>query len=128
MKKDKDIFADLTSVTLKSPISEEDEKVLIEQGPASVVVLNKEQKKKLAADAKQINKVLGIKNKGKSAKEANLPDHIRKAFITINDKKPNDPISVTFNGDWTGRDINLAGKHLILEYQLFVRNRAISNR
>ena len=90
--------------------------------------LPKKEKERVAADAKQVNKVLGIKKRGKSAKEANLPDHIRKAFITINDKKPNDPISITFNGDWTGKDINLAGKHLILEYQLFVRNRAISNR
>ena len=111
------------------PISEEDKKVLVENKPASVVVLNKEQRKKLAADSKQVNKVLGIKKKkGKSAKEANLPAHIRKAYITINDKTPNDPISVTFNGDWTGKDINLAGKHLILEYQVFVRNRAISDK
>lgn len=90
--------------------------------------LPKEQKKKLASDAKQVNKVLGIKGKGKSGKEANLPEHIRKAFITINDKHLNDPISITFNGEWTGKDINLAGKHLILEYQMFVRNRAISNK
>ena len=139
MKKDKDVLEDLASVTLKSPISEEEKEVLITQEPSKIIVhdtvdyevdevLNKEQKKKLAADAKQVNKVLGIKKKGKYAKEANLPDHIRKAFITINDKSPNDPISITFNGDWTGKDINLAGKHLILEYQIFVRNRAISNR
>ena len=91
--------------------------------------LTKEGKKKLAADAKKVNKVLGVKKKkGKSGKEANLPDHIRKAYITINDKSPNNPISITFNGDWTGKDINLAGKHLILEYQTFVRNRAISDK
>jgi len=92
--------------------------------------LPKKDKKKAVSDAKQVNKVLGIKKKkkGKSAKEANLPAHIRKAYITINDKTPNDPISVTFNGDWTGKDINLAGKHLILEYQMFVRNRAISEK
>lgn len=90
--------------------------------------LPKEEKKKVASDAKKVNKVLGIKKQGKSAKEANLPAHIRKAYITINDKKPNDPISITFNGDWTGKDINLAGKHLILEYQTFVRNRAIGGK
>ena len=54
-----------------------------------------------------------------------LPAHIRKAYIVINDKKPNDPIAISFSGVWTGSDINLAGKHLILDYQVYVRNRAI---
>jgi len=62
----------------------------------------------------------------KEIKEVEVPEHIRKVTITINDKKPNDPISVIFAGDWSGSDLNLAGKHLILEYNLFVRNRAIS--
>ena len=61
----------------------------------------------------------------KKIKEVKVPEHIRKVLITINDKKPNDPISVIFAGDWSGSDLNLAGKHLILEYNLFVRNRAI---
>jgi hypothetical protein len=55
-----------------------------------------------------------------------LPAHIRKVYITINDKKKNEPIVVQFSGEWTGSDINMAGKHLILEYNVFVRNRAIS--
>jgi len=83
-------------------------------------------KKKLAADSKRVNKVLGIKNKDFTKEK--LPSHIRKAYITINDKKPNELISIAFSGDWTGSDINLAGKHLILEYQTFVRNRAIRNK
>lgn len=61
----------------------------------------------------------------KKIKEVEVPEHIRKVTIIINDKKPNDPISVVFAGDWSGSDLNLAGKHLILEYNLFVRNRAI---
>ena len=62
----------------------------------------------------------------KKVKEDKVPEHIRKVTITINDKKLNDPISVVFAGDWTGADLNLAGKHLILEYNLFVRNRSVS--
>jgi len=61
----------------------------------------------------------------KKVQEIKVPAHIRKVEITINDKKPNDPITVIFAGDWDGSDLNLAGKHLILEYNLFVRNRAI---
>ena len=61
----------------------------------------------------------------KKIKEVKVPEHIRKVEIIINDKKPNDPITVIFAGDWDGSDLNLAGKHLILEYNLFVRNRAI---
>ena len=61
----------------------------------------------------------------KNIKEKKVPEHIRKVEIIINDKKPNDPIIVVFAGDWSGSDLNLAGKHLILEYNLFVRNRAI---
>lgn len=64
----------------------------------------------------------------KKVKEDKVPEHIRKVTITINDKKPNDPISVVFAGDWAGSDLNLAGKHLILEYNLFVRNRAIKGK
>jgi len=55
-----------------------------------------------------------------------LPAHIRKAYITINDKNKNEPISVSFSGEWAGSDINLAGKHLILEYGVYVRNRSIN--
>ena len=61
----------------------------------------------------------------KKIKEDKVPEHIRKVLIIINDKRPNEPISVAFAGDWSGSDLNLAGKHLILEYNLFVRNRAI---
>lgn len=89
--------------------------------------LSKKDKKKVALDSEKVNKVLGVK-KGKSNKKAKLPDYIRKASIVINDKEPNSPISITFDGDWTGKDINLAGKHLILEYQIFVRNRAIGGK
>ena len=60
--------------------------------------------------------------------EVEVPEHIRKATIIINDKKPDNPISVIFAGDWAGSDLNLAGKHLILEYNLFVRNRAIKDK
>ena len=66
--------------------------------------------------------------KPKEGKKEKLPEHIRKAYIVINDKKPNDPISIAFDGEWTGIDINLAGKHLILEYHVFVRDRAIKGK
>ena len=61
----------------------------------------------------------------KKIKEVKVPAHIRKVTITINDKKKNDPIVVEFAGEWDVSDLNLAGKHLILEYNVFVRNRAI---
>ena len=89
--------------------------------------LPKKDKKKLATDAKQVNKVLGIKKKGKP-KMGKLPDHIRKAYITINDKSKGDPISIVFEGDWVPSDINLAGKFLILDFQMYVRDKAISNK
>jgi len=121
MKKDedKDILEDLTSVTLPKGKLTEVELPVVRQGVITGIDV------KVAG---RINEVLGIKDKGKSAKEANLPAHIRKAYITINDKKPNDPVSITFNGEWTGMDINLAGKHLILEYNTYVRNRAIRGK
>jgi len=62
----------------------------------------------------------------KEIKEVEVPEHIRKVTITINDKKPDNPILIVFAGDWSGADLNLAGKHLILEYNLFVRNRSIN--
>ena len=54
-----------------------------------------------------------------------IPEHIRKVYIEINDKSKNEPITVKFGGEWTGSDLNLAGKHLILEYNMYVRNRSI---
>ena len=54
-----------------------------------------------------------------------VPEHIRKVYIEINDEHKNEPITVKFGGEWTGSDLNLAGKHLILEYNMYVRNRAI---
>ena len=72
--------------------------------------------------------VEGPKLKKKKEKERKLPDHIRTAFITINDKDKNSPISIKFRGDWVPSDINLAGKHLILDFQTFVRNRAMRGK
>ena len=65
-------------------------------------------------------------DKPKSVKEKELPDHIRKATITINDKDKNNPIVIKFQGDWTGSDINLAGKYLILDFHEYVRNRNVN--
>jgi len=48
---------------------------------------------------------------------------LRRVTITIDDKNDNDPISVVFEGDWSGRDLNLASKSLLLEYGVYVRNR-----
>ncbi len=64
----------------------------------------------------------------KDTMKEKLPDHIRKAYIVIDDKKLNNPIDIRFSGVWTGSDINLAGKHLILDYQVYVRNRAIKGK
>ena len=57
-----------------------------------------------------------------------VPEHIRKVHIEINDKSKNEPIVVKFVGEWTGSDLNLAGKHLILEYNFYVRNQAILDK
>ena len=62
----------------------------------------------------------------KEIKEDKVPDNIKKVTIIIDDKNKNNPITVNFAGDWSGSDLNLAGKHLILDYSLYVRNRAIS--
>ena len=72
-------------------------------------------------------KMLSKKPKKDYTKEK-LPAHIRKAYITINDKKKNSPIVVSFSGEWTGSDINLAGRHLILEYGVYIRNRAMRDK
>ena len=61
----------------------------------------------------------------KPVKEKELPDHIRKATITINDKDKNNPIVIKFQGDWVPSDINLAGKYLILDFHEYVRNRNV---
>lgn len=95
-KKDKDVLEDLTSVTLGA--TPESSKLKLE-------MFSKKPKKDMT--------------------EEKLPAHIRKAYITINDKKNNEPILVQFSGVWTGSDINMAGKYLILEYNAYVRNRAI---
>jgi len=67
-------------------------------------------------------------DKPKPVKEKELPDHIRKATITINDKDKNNSIVIKFQGDWVPSDINLAGKYLILDFHEYVRNRAIGNK
>ena len=72
-------------------------------------------------------KVEMLSKKPKMTKEK-LPAHIRKAYITINDKKKNEPISISFSGEWSASDLNLAGKYLILEYGVHVRNRAIGDK
>ncbi len=76
-------------------------------------------------ESTKLKKKMLLGKKKKDTMKEKLPEHIRKAYITINDKKPSEPIKVEFSGDWSGSDLNLAGKHLILEYNLFVRNRAI---
>ena len=123
-KKEKDVLEDLASVTLKrkstgiasvdKEISKVDNAVL---GPRVTLGATPESSKlKLKMFSKKLKK---DKTKEK------LPAHIRKAYITINDKKKNEPIVIQFSGVWTGSDINMAGKNLILEYNVYVRNRAI---
>lgn len=112
---------DVLSVTLKKPMSKKDKEILAKQEPGKVVVLG-------ATPESSKLKLKMLSKKPKKAKKEKLPEHIRKAYITINDKKPNNPIAVSFSGEWTGSDINLAGKHLILEYNVYVRNRAIRGK
>lgn len=120
-EKDKEALKDLASVTLSKPMSKKDKEVLAEQTPGKVVMLG-------ATPESSKLKLKMLSKKPKKAKKEKLPSHIRKAYITINDKSKNEPITVGFNGEWTGSDINLAGKHLILEYNVYVRNRAIRGK
>ena len=69
-----------------------------------------------------------VKTKSKPVKEKELPEHIRKAIITINDKDKNNPIVIEFQGEWVISDINLAGKYLILDFYAYVRDRAMMGR
>jgi hypothetical protein len=79
--------------------------------------------------AKVDNAVLGPKpTKPKFKKSKELPTHIRKATITINDKDKGNPIKIVFEGDWVPSDINLAGKFLILDFHSYVRNRAMKGK
>jgi hypothetical protein len=67
---------------------------------------------------------IGYKSKKiKLERRVELADWVRKVTITIDDKNDNDPISVVFEGEWSGRDLNLASKSLLLEYGVYVRNR-----
>ena len=137
-KKDEDVLEELTGVELEVPEAtrlrqgvltgitvktsdavKKDEVVL--KGASTVRVTN------LGATPESSKlKLKMLSKKPHEAKKEKLPEHIRKAYITINDKKKNEPIIVQFSGEWTGSDINMAGKHLILEYNVYVRNRAIS--
>jgi len=100
-------------IIINSPVLTKDEQAIFDGTPGVITGATPESTK------------LKKKMLTKKIKEDKVPEHIRKVSITINDKKPNDPISVIFAGDWSESDLNLAGKHLILEYNLFVRNRAI---
>lgn len=115
--KEKDILEDLASVTLKEPLTEKDKEIIAEQEPGSVVISGG------TSESTELKKKMLIDKEKKKAEKC--PEHIRKVIIIINDKKPNDPVSVTFVGVWTGSDLNLAGKQLILNFNVHVRNRAI---
>lgn len=104
-----DILQGLTNM------SEKDKDVLSNSEPARIVITG------ATPESTKLKK----KMLEKKIKEVEVPAHIRKVTITINDKKKNDPIVVEFAGEWDVSDLNLAGKHLILEYNVFVRNRAI---
>lgn len=129
-KEDKGALEDLAGITLAKPMSKEDTEVLVEQGPGEVVVVSTPAKltiKGATPESTKLKKKMLLGKKKDMTKEK-LPDHIRKAYITIDDKKPNNPIDIRFSGVWTGSDINLAGKHLILDYNVYVRNRAIRGK
>jgi len=69
-----------------------------------------------------------VVQKPKPKKVVKLPDHIKKAYITINTKSKGNPIVVNFEGDWVPSDINLAGKFLILDFHKFVIDRAMKGK
>lgn len=118
-KKEKDVLEELTGVTLEKSFTKEEKEVLAKQEPGTVVTLG------ATPESSKLKLKMFSKKPMKDKTKEKLPAHIRKAYITINDKNKNEPIVVQFSGVWTGSDINMAGKHLILEYNVYVRNRAI---
>jgi hypothetical protein len=99
--------------------------------PRVVNILMGEKSTGIAAVDVEIRKIddaiLGhVPKKKLKLDKATLAEWIKKVTITIDDKNDNDPITVVFEGEWTGRDLNLAEKNLILEYSVYVRNRMIN--
>lgn len=134
-KDEKDLIAlgDLAGITLKEPLSKKDEEVLTEQGPGTIELVPANRLRQgvitslgATPESTKLKKKM-LLGKKKESKEK-LPEHIRKVYIVINDKSKNEPISVKFAGDWTVSDLNLAGKHLILEYNTYSRDRAIRSK
>lgn len=119
-KKEKSALDDLASVTLAPGKVTEAVVTGIKAGMSDV-------KHSLGATpaSSKLKLEMFSKKPAKAKTKEKLPAHIRKVYITINDKKKNEPVLVQFSGEWTGSDINMAGKHLILEYNVYVRDRAI---
>lgn len=111
----------MKGLTPKKEFTKEEVDAFTKQAPGSVVALG------TTPESSKL-KLKMLSKEPKKTKKEKLPSHIRKAYITINDKSKNEPITVSFNGEWTGSDINLAGKHLILEYNVYVRDRAIRGK
>jgi len=118
----KDVLEDLASITLRGPIPDEDKKILAKQEPGKIVITG------ATPESTKLKKKMLLGKKKKTSAKEKLPEHIRKVYIVINDKSKNEPITVKFAGDWTVSDLNLAGKHLILEYNMYSRNRAIGGK